>query len=312
MSRRNDPARVLIAIPVFNEATHASRVLDEVRSFHRDVLVVDDGSSDATPDILQGRADVKSGEVRVIRHATNSGYGQSLITAFEYAGRAGFDWVITMDCDEQHEPRRIPAFLERLQAAHHCDACPDIVSGTRYTAGDVNGDAAPADRKAINMTLTAVLNHAFGVTEVSHGMLQVPLTDSFCGFKAHRVKAMAKLNLTETGYAFPMQLWPQAALAGLVVEELPVPRIYNDPNRTFGGQLDDPDRRLRHYVDVLRREVKHPAVAITPAVLKRQRDICVRLEEAIARYIPQLAVPLMTPRGVTGANVCDKAACCCK
>ena len=81
------------------------------------------------------------------------------------------------------------------------------------------------------------------------------LTDSFCGFKAHRVSAMRKLRLDESGYAFPMQLWPRAAHARLRVTEIPIRLIYNDPNRHFGGKLDDADFRLKHYMSVLQREL---------------------------------------------------------
>src|SRR5688500_6602923 len=91
--------RLLIAIPVFNEQKYLGRVLDKVHGFHPDVLVVDDGSTDDTPKILAAR-----GGVAVIRHESNLGYGRSLIDAFAYADREGYDWVITMDCDEQHEP----------------------------------------------------------------------------------------------------------------------------------------------------------------------------------------------------------------
>ena len=81
------------------------------------------------------------------------------------------------------------------------------------------------------------------------------LTDAFCGYKAHRVSAMMKLKLDETGYAFPLQFWPQVHAAGLRVKELPVKLIYNDQTRHFGGMLDDAKRRLSHYLDVLDREM---------------------------------------------------------
>jgi hypothetical protein len=66
---------------------------------------------------------------------------------------------------------------------------------------------------------------------------------------------MMRLNLDEPGYAFPMQLWPRAAGAGLRIVEIPVRLIYNDPTRHFGGMLDDPTVRLRHYFDVLDAEM---------------------------------------------------------
>src|SRR2546425_2597888 len=84
--KRRSCVRVLIAIPVFNERKYVERVLGKVLSYHRDVLVVDDGSTDGTGDLLAARRDI-----RLIRHATNSGYGQSLIDAFNYADEHGFD-----------------------------------------------------------------------------------------------------------------------------------------------------------------------------------------------------------------------------
>jgi len=82
------------------------------------------------------------------------------------------------------------------------------------------------------------------------------LTDSFCGFKAHRISAMRRLRLDVAGYAFPLQLLPQVAAAGLRLSEIPVRLIYNDPTRHFGGSLDDAGNRLRHSLDVLSNEVK--------------------------------------------------------
>lgn len=227
--------RLLIAIPVYNEEKTVDAVLDQVAQYHREVLVVDDGSTDGTAQRLSQRADIQ-----MIRHPTNLGYGRSLIDAFNYAHEQGYDWVITMDCDEQHEPARIPEFIRCIRKDRW-----DLISGSRYLKPRRDDDLPPGDRQAINATLTAVINDLFGWN----------LTDAFCGYKAHRISAMRKLKLTEAGYAFPMQLWPQAAAAGLRIREIPVRLIYNDPNRQFGGELNDPSHRLRHYLDVLQREV---------------------------------------------------------
>lgn len=229
-----DAPRVLVAIPVFNEARHVDDVLRKVFFHHPDVLVVDDGSTDGTA----ARLDVWPALHR-ITHPRNLGYGRSLIDAFAYADRTGFDWVVTMDCDEQHEPERIPAFLACIRT----DAW-DVISGSRYLQAHAKDDRPPEDRAAINACLTRLINDLYGLG----------LTDAFCGFKAHRVAAMRRLSLTEPGYAFPMQLWPQVKHAGLRLIELPVRRIYADLSRTFGGNLDQPLRRLTHYLEVLKRE----------------------------------------------------------
>ena len=243
--------RLLIAIPVYNERKYVQTVLDKVRRFHDDVLVIDDGSTDGTGEHLATLA--ARSEIRLIRHPVNRGYGQSLIDAFRYADRHGYDWVITMDCDEQHEPEMIPAFIRAVET----DAW-DVVSGSRYMKVDADADLPPGDRRAINATVTATLNELFGWR----------LTDAFCGFKAHRVCAMRKLKLAEAGYAFPLQFWPQAYEAGLRITEIPVRLIYNDPTRHFGGLLDDAAVRLQHYKDVLNAELarmKDEAAATTPA-----------------------------------------------
>ena len=227
--------RLLVAIPVFNEERHVSRVLSQVLRFVNDVLVVDDGSTDATPAIL----DQLPGVV-VIRHGRNQGYGQSLIDAFAYAQRHAYDWVITMDCDDQHEPARLPAFIEQAE-----DGFSDIISGTRYLEEMAGNTPPPPDRRKINALITRVLNRA----------LDLPLTDAFCGFKAYRVAALSRLSLSVPGYAFPLQFWVQAAYHGLRISELPVRLIYNDPTRHFGGLLDDPGARMQHYLAVFMAEM---------------------------------------------------------
>ena len=76
-----DPSpRFLTALPVYNEHAHVNPVLDEVIRYAGDVLVVDDGSTDGTRELLAARSDI-----RTIRHETNRGYGAALKTAFEYA-----------------------------------------------------------------------------------------------------------------------------------------------------------------------------------------------------------------------------------
>ena len=251
--------RLLIAIPVFNEQKYLGRVLDKVLQFHPDVLVVDDGSTDATPKILAARRDVS-----VIRHESNLGYGRSLIDAFAYADREGYDWVITMDCDEQHEPEMIPEFVRRIESDEW-----DVISGSRYLGPRTGDDLPPEDRRSINASLTRCLNDLF----------RLNITDAFCGYKAHRVCAMRRLTLDVTGYAFPMQFWPQVWHHRLRLTEIPVRLIYNDPTRHFGGKLDDAAERRRHYLEVLDQEIKriesHAAAAgPAPARVACARAAC--------------------------------------
>ncbi len=236
------PEEYLVAIPVFNEEQYLDRVLKEAKRFSRDILVVDDGSTDRTPELLR-----LHGDLSVITHRENRGYGKSLADAFAFARRKGYDWLITMDCDEQHEPSCIPYFL----AAADQDRA-DVISGTRYPMGHDAEAPAPADRRKINRRITAMLNRRLGLS----------ITDAFCGFKAYRVSALEHLDITVPGYAMPMQFWVQAARAGLRVRELAVRLIYKDPTRHFGGFLDDPAARLKHYLEVFEAELASPSVSV--------------------------------------------------
>jgi len=233
MTTNQSALKFLTALPVFNEAKHVTSVLDEVAKYASDILVVDDGSTDGTAELLAERDDID-----VVVHKQNQGYGAALKTAFEYAIVHRYDVIVTIDCDGQHEPQRIS------QLAYDC-AEAAILSGSRYLDQQQSTEHVPTDRRKINQIITAELNEQLGLE----------ITDAFCGFKAYCTAALAKLNLTETGYAMPLELWVQAAKHGLRIREIPVPLIYLDEDRSFGGALDAADHRLKYYREVISRAI---------------------------------------------------------
>ncbi|HEY1784746.1 MAG TPA: glycosyltransferase family 2 protein [Pirellulales bacterium] len=238
-------AKFLTALPVYNEVTHVAPVLDEVLRYSPHVLVVDDGSTDGTSQLLAQRKDI-----RVIRHEKNRGYGAGLKTAFAHAVAEGYDVLVTIDCDGQHQPRLIPNFV-----AAAADA--DIVSGSRYLAHFDGDSVPPVERRKINQMLTDELNRRLGLH----------LTDAFCGFKAYRAEALSRFDIDELGYAMPIEVWVQASHAGLKIVELPVHLIYLEEERSFGGALDNAVTRLDYYRQVLDRclaAVEPPSTCTSP------------------------------------------------
>lgn len=223
--------RFLTAIPVYNEEKHIDEVLTAARRWAPEILVVDDGSSDGTPQLLRNHAGI-----HIITHRTNEGYGAGLRDAFRFCVERDYEVLVTMDCDGQHQPERIPELLAAIDDA-------DIVSGSRYLKQFDFDSAPPEDRRRINMEITREINRRFGLN----------LTDVFCGFKAYRASALRKLDITEPGYGMPLELWVQAARLGLRIKEVPVPLIYLDEKRAFGGSLDDASRRRAYYYEVIER-----------------------------------------------------------
>jgi len=234
----------LILIPIYNEQKHIFNVLREVRKYSpEDLLVINDGSTDESKDIVEEIASCAKlkGKVSIINHPENEGYGKSLIDGINFARDNHYRHLLTLDCDEQHEPELIPQFFKEIKKEKF-----DIVSGSRYLSFPKQIDSPPEDRYTINRKITGLINEITG-----YG-----LTDSFCGFKVYRMESLKKLELTEKGYGLPLQLWIQAYKNNLTVKELPVSMIYKDKNRTFGSYLDDPKKRLAYYQKMIDSEVK--------------------------------------------------------
>jgi len=116
--------RLLVAVPALNEAAVIGQVLQALSAVHPlgDVLIVDDGSRDATAPISRAAG------ARVVSHAINLGVGAAMGTAFKYAVRNGYDTVVQFDGDGQHRAEHIADLVAALADA-------DIVIGSRYAAG---------------------------------------------------------------------------------------------------------------------------------------------------------------------------------
>ncbi len=229
----------LVFIPVYNEESSIRAIVQEIRhtTENVDVLVIDDGSTDHTPYIVQQIDDVYN-----IRHTTNEGYGKTLIDGFNYAAEKDYQYVITIDSDKQHQPGEINKFISVVKQYDS-----DIISGSRYL--EVSPEdivKAPEDRIRVNNRITDIINRMTGFQ----------LTDSFCGFKLYRVEALRKLSLTETGYGLPLQLWIQAWKKGLTVTEIPVQLIYFDHTALQTSSWSNMFRRYKYYLQIIQKEAE--------------------------------------------------------
>lgn len=204
--------QTLIVIPAWNEAAVIGATLDELHDLDptMDVLVVDDGSTDATADIARCASAI------VLQLPFNLGVGGAMRTGFEYAHRFGYDQVIQVDADSQHDPTDIPRILQALETA-------DIVIGARF-AGVGTYTAGFARRLAMKI-LAGVIS----------GLAHTKLTDVTSGFRAANRRAIEQYRnhypaeyLGDTVDSLVM-----AIRSGLSVTQVPVemrPRLAGTPS----------------------------------------------------------------------------------
>jgi hypothetical protein len=114
---------VLIIIPAYNEAANIVRVIQSIRGHvpDADILVINDGSKDPTASLA------KNAGAHVVSHPFNMGYGVACQTGFKYAFRKGYDYVVQIDGDGQHEPSCIPDLVTAVK-----DLKVDVVLGSRW------------------------------------------------------------------------------------------------------------------------------------------------------------------------------------
>ena len=131
-STRNSPLRnsvstdrtALAVVPAYNEEATVGRVISALREHapEFDVLVIDDGSTDATAEVARALG------ARTIQHPFNLGIGGAVQSGFVYALENGYDFMVQVDGDGQHDPREIAKLVEALECSDQCD----VICGSRF------------------------------------------------------------------------------------------------------------------------------------------------------------------------------------
>lgn len=202
---------IIAVIPAYNEHTRIGSVVKAVTGYVDRVLVVDDGSTDDT-----GEAAAKEGAV-VVRHVENSGAGAATMTGIEAARAMGADIVITLDADEQHDPKDIPALLNALK-----DQQADIVFANRFATRRARGDKPRNNIPFIRRVFNAIGNV---VTLLATGKW---VSDSQCGFKVFGPKAVEELNLKMSGFEFCTEIVRESVAHKWKIAEVPIKVVYSE------------------------------------------------------------------------------------
>jgi glycosyltransferase involved in cell wall biosynthesis len=220
--------KILIVIPAFNEEKNIGNLLKKISSVFslKDVLVVDDGSKDKTSLIAK-----KAGTM-VLKLKSNQGKGLALRAGFDFAIKHGYDAVITMDADGQHDPGEIPLFLEKYKKSG-----ADLIVGTRK----YNLSEMPSLRFLVNNTTSIITSILSGIR----------IHDSQSGFRIIKKKLLKEINLMTNRFQMETEIIIKAARAGFSIKELPISTIYFEKFKSHINPFIDTVRFIRLAVRML-------------------------------------------------------------
>ena len=196
----------LVVLPTYNEAENIAHVLELVRASlpAAEVLVVDDGSPDGTADIAEAKGVELGGGVHLLRRAGKSGLGSAYRAGFRWGIDHGFDALMEMDSDLQHDPAALPSLLGALGEA-------DLVIGSRWVAGG----SAPGWSKARVLI-------SRGGSFYSRIVLGLPVKDVTAGYRAYRASQIERIDLEAIkadGYGFQVEMtYVTHGMGGTIVE----------------------------------------------------------------------------------------------
>lgn len=221
--------RICVLIPVLNEAQTIGKVVSAVRTQELDVVVIDDGSMD------DSGATARQNGATAIRHETRKGKGQSLRDGFCYALEHGYDGVITMDGDGQHDAADLRQFLRMIEEKH-----PGMIVGNRMA----NPQGMPVVRYLTNRFMSSLISAVCGQW----------IPDTQCGYRYIDSRILREVQLTCDDFEIESEMLMKSAKQGFRIDSVPVATIYRGEESKI-SPWKDAVRFFAYFI----REIRSPA-----------------------------------------------------
>ena len=201
--KKDNRSDIWILIPAFNVELYLKKLLDQVFNYvnRQKIIVVDDGSHDET-----GNMAFRYG-INLLTHQHNRGKGAALRNGFAYLLKQDAQWVITLDGDLQHDPHKIPEFVQRAKSDRF-----DLIIGRRKR----NTGGMPWDRRFSNWFTSRLISLVTGRR----------IADSQSGYRMIRCDFLRNLELNTNGYEFETELLLKLCRAGARIDTIDIPTIY--------------------------------------------------------------------------------------
>ncbi len=229
-----------VILPTYNNDKTLKRVIDGILQYTKNIIIVNDGCTDTTPQILKEYKDLTQ-----IHFSTNKGKGVGLREGFKKALALGYQYAITIDSDGQHYPNDIPIFIDEIEKEANC-----LIIGSRNMEQSTVPKGSSFGNKFSNFWYW-----------VETG---VKLTDTQSGYRLYPIKAMEKIKFNTTKFEFEIENIVKASWNGITVKNVSVKVLY------------DPEERVTHfrpYKDFLRITLLNTWLVIVALLYIKPRDL---------------------------------------
>ncbi|MDD3777701.1 MAG: glycosyltransferase family 2 protein [Actinomycetota bacterium] len=211
---------IALLIPAYNEQKYIEGVIKSCAAYKMDIIIIDDGSQDNTVDVVESTDESRKGQVILLKHETNKGKGRSLLTGFEYILKHGYQGVITLDADGQHDVMEIPNFIKKIELDH-----PDIIVGNRL---DQTGDM-PFIRLATNVFTSWLISQIGGKK----------IKDVQCGYRYINSKVLQQVKIETANFDTEPEILLKASWLGFNIQNIPIKTIYHQDFTSYVNPVTD-------------------------------------------------------------------------
>lgn len=201
--------KIAILIPAYNEEKYIGQVIENCLPYQLEIIVVDDGSLDQTVMVVKNLLKNKKYPLILLQHRQNKGKGAALDTGFKYAVKKGYQGVITLDADAQHDTKEIKKFLQMIEKEK-----PDLIIGSRFQ----NTQGMPFLRLATNYVTSWIISKLAGQK----------VEDVQSGFRYISTKVIKNIELRTKNFETEPELILKACWLNYKVKNLPISTIYYD------------------------------------------------------------------------------------
>lgn len=241
--------KVCVLVPTYNNEQTLKKVLNSLLEYTEQIIVVNDGSTDSTPALLQ-----QFPQVNLVSYSPNKGKGYALRSGFRHAVKAGYDYAITIDSDGQHFAEDLPKFLTKLEA--HPAA---IIIGAR------NMDQSSVPGKS---SFGHKFSNFWFWFETG-----LRMSDTQSGYRLYPVKLLEHTNFITKKFEFEIEVLVTSAWRGMEITEVPV--------RVFYAEKENRISHFRPFKDFTRISILNTFLVVIALLYIKPRDFLRSIKKKI-------------------------------